>query len=290
MFSFGNGVNTGSQFRQKPNIANGIRHCIDEYTNWGVNDLQLGTTPEQSGYAQGQLGNAYIIPNGGSSTFSLLGQISNAFSATRIQYFVLSFNTDLLPLQVQHDNILSMVNANKGSISNPFLWINCYKYSTRDSRTWHRRCDNRGALLVIAKLETGNIIGALVVDGTMGNNQNRTSGGTKLFVLDISNTALVFLPQNGAVQIRDDLSLGPSFGTTDLIIPLNLNTNATSVLSSYQGATSELVAGMNSFRIVDYEVYSNTNLTTAICNANNGDDIAACKGHGMLLSWIINHA
>lgn len=84
--------------------------------------------------------------------------------------------------------------------------------------------------------------------------------------------------------VHDHFLRFPSFGTTDLLLPTDLQTqNATSQLGgSFQGSGS--MAEANSFKIISIEIFTRTNTSNATCFGKSAMDSTVCSLRGYCIA------
>lgn len=84
---------------------------------------------------------------------------------------------------------------------------------------------------------------------------------------------------SGTFTVADFATQFPSFGSTDLIFPSNLETgNATSTFNFFVGSGS--IAEGTSFKIVDMEIFVANNRSDVSCFGTSANALATCNFHG----------
>ncbi|CAI2167226.1 11729_t:CDS:2 [Funneliformis geosporum] len=156
-------------------------------------------------------------------------------------------------------------NAKKQNIAKrlSFNWKLLYRASRDgfDARSFHKKCDNQGACVVVAKVGGSNnerIVGGYNPIGwTEHVGQYIAASEAFLFYIenkDLANAKLSrILPHRSSKAVFYDTSCGPNFGAPDLRISNNCNKNTLSFFSTtnfYENSVS-----IGNFSVIDYEVF-----------------------------------
>lgn len=115
-------------------------------------------------------------------------------------------------------------------------------------------------------------------------NANRSDNAAFLFSFSSGNPAgTKYNYGSGTFTVADYADTFPSFGSTDLIFPSNLETsNATSTFNFFVGSGS--IAEGTSFKIVDMEVFVVGNRSDVSCYGTSANLLATCNFHGKCIS------